>query len=96
MISIREDGKSIAEIVGHHMGNSMLLIMRIFSVVLLVLVGTVAMTVPAVLLSNLLGVAATIILPCILLYSIISTNGTKRGIGIIVNAISARQEVTNA
>lgn len=23
-------------------------------------------------------------------------NGTKRGIGIIVNAISARQEVTNA
>jgi len=28
--------------------------------------------------------------------SIISTNGTKRGIGIIVSAISARQEVTNA
>ena len=73
MISIREDGKSIAEIVGNHMGNSLLLIMRIFSVVLLVLAGTVAMTVPAAMLSKLLGYAATIVLPCILLYYFLAT-----------------------
>ena len=47
MISLREDGKSISEVVGHHMGGTMLFIMRVFSVVLLVLVGTVFMTGPA-------------------------------------------------
>ncbi|WP_276839382.1 carbon starvation CstA family protein [Anaerovibrio lipolyticus] len=73
MISIREDGKSIAEIVGHHLGKTMLLIMRIFSVVLLILVGTVAMTGPVGLLAKLLGDATTIILPCILLYYFLAT-----------------------
>ena len=47
MISLREDGKSISEVVGNHMGSTMLTIMRVFSVVLLVLVGTVFMTGPA-------------------------------------------------
>ena len=32
MISLREDGKSISEVVGNHMGKTMLFIMRIFSV----------------------------------------------------------------
>ena len=53
MISLREDGKSIAEVVGNHMGVTMLTIMRVFSVVLLVLVGTVFMTGPAMLLAKL-------------------------------------------
>lgn len=44
MISLREDGKSISEVVGNHMGKTMLTIMRVFSVVLLVLVGTVFMS----------------------------------------------------
>ncbi|BEU87551.1 carbon starvation protein A [Selenomonas sp. TAMA-11512] len=52
MISLREDGKSISEIVGHYLGGKMLFIMRIFSVVLLVLVGTVFATGPAMLIEG--------------------------------------------
>jgi len=52
MISLREDGKSISEVVGNHMGKTMLFIMRIFSVVLLVLVGTVFATGPALLIDG--------------------------------------------
>ncbi|MBO6177673.1 MAG: carbon starvation protein A [Selenomonadaceae bacterium] len=73
MISIREDGKSISEVVGNHLGNTMLLIMRVFSVVLLVLVGTVFMTGPAGLLAKLLGIAVTYVLPCVLLYYFLAT-----------------------
>ncbi|MBR0284126.1 MAG: carbon starvation protein A [Selenomonadaceae bacterium] len=73
MISLREDGKSISEVVGRYLGPVMLTVMRIFSVVLLVLVGTVFMTGPAGLLSNLTGVATTIVLPCVLLYYFLAT-----------------------
>jgi len=73
MISLREDGKSISEVVGHHMGGTMLMIMRVFSVVLLVLVGTVFMTGPAGLLAKLTGVAVTIVLPCVLAYYFLAT-----------------------
>lgn len=73
MISLREDGKSISEVVGNHMGSTMLFIMRVFSVVLLVLVGTVFMTGPAGLLSHLTGVAVTYVLPCVLLYYFLAT-----------------------
>ncbi|MBR4696079.1 MAG: carbon starvation protein A, partial [Selenomonadaceae bacterium] len=73
MISLREDGKSISEVVGNHLGPVMLLIMRIFSVVLLVLVGTVFMTGPAGLLAKLTGVAVTYVLPCVLFYYFLAT-----------------------
>lgn len=73
MISLREDGKSISEVVGNHMGKTMLTIMRVFSVVLLVLVGTVFMTGPAGLLAKLTGVAVTYVLPCVLLYYFLAT-----------------------
>ena len=73
MISIREDGKSISEVVGKYMGPVMLFVMRIFSVVLLVLVGTVFMTGPAGLLSKLTGVAITYVLPCVLIYYFLAT-----------------------
>ncbi|MBR2214355.1 MAG: carbon starvation protein A [Selenomonadaceae bacterium] len=73
MISLREDGKSISEVVGKYMGSTMLFIMRIFSVVLLVLVGTVFMTGPAGLLAKLTGVAVTYVLPCVLLYYFLAT-----------------------
>ena len=53
MMSIRHDGKSISEISGMYLGNVMRQIMRVFSVVLLVLVGTVFMAGPAGILSNL-------------------------------------------
>ena len=73
MISLREDGKSISEVVGNHMGSTMLTIMRVFSVVLLVLVGTVFMTGPAGLLHTLTGINGTILLLCVLTYYFLAT-----------------------
>ncbi|MDC7222036.1 MAG: carbon starvation protein A [Spirochaetales bacterium] len=53
MLSLRHDGKSISEIVGIYLGDKARLVMRVFSIVLLVLVGTVFMYGPAGLLANL-------------------------------------------
>ena len=53
MISIRHRGNSISEIVGIYLGKGMKTVMRVFSVVLLVLVGTVFATGPAALLAML-------------------------------------------
>lgn len=53
MLSVRHDGKSISEIVGIYLGNGSRQLMRVFSVVLLILVGTVFMIGPADLLANL-------------------------------------------
>lgn len=53
MISMRHKGNSISEIVGIYLGPVMKTVMRIFSVVLLVLVGTVFATGPANLLAML-------------------------------------------
>jgi carbon starvation protein CstA len=53
MISVRNNGASISEITGIYLGSTMKNIMRVFSVVLLVLVGTVFMTGPALLLASL-------------------------------------------
>lgn len=53
MLSVRHDGKSISEIVGIYLGEGARKTMRVFSVVLLVLVGTVFMSGPANLLANL-------------------------------------------
>ncbi|WIV11951.1 carbon starvation protein A [Proteiniborus sp. MB09-C3] len=52
MLSLRHDGQSISEIVGIYLGEGIRKIMRVFSVVLLVLVGTVFMQGPAGLLAN--------------------------------------------
>lgn len=53
MLSLRHDGQSISEIVGIYLGQGARQVMRVFSVVLLVLVGTVFMSGPAGLLQNL-------------------------------------------
>lgn len=47
MISIRAGGTSLPEIVGHELGGGVKLVMRIFSLVLLVLVGAVFVLTPA-------------------------------------------------
>ena len=73
MISLREDGKSISEVVGNHMGTTMLFIMRVFSVVLLVLVGTVFMTGPAGLLHTLTGQPMFFLTMCVLTYFFLAT-----------------------
>jgi len=55
MVSLRNNGASISEVVGKYLGDTMKTIMRVFSVVLLVLVGTVFATGPAMLLAKLTG-----------------------------------------
>ena len=53
MISERHDGASIAELSGIYLGNGVRWVMRIFSVLLLILTGTVFVTSPAALLARL-------------------------------------------
>lgn len=52
MLSVRHKGESISEIVGYYLGVPAQKVMRVFSVILLILVGTVFMTGPAGLLSS--------------------------------------------
>jgi len=73
MMSVREDGKSISEIIGTYLGPTMLMIMRIVSVVLLVLVGTVFATGPAMLLAKLTSWAVMPWLITILVYYFLAT-----------------------
>lgn len=55
MLSERNEGKSIAEVTGIYMGNAMKNVMRVFSVVLLIMVGTVFAVGPAGLITTLIG-----------------------------------------
>ena len=51
MLSMRHGGASISELTGHYLGNGMLQVMRVFSVILLVMCGVVFTTGPAGLLA---------------------------------------------
>ncbi|MED0902097.1 carbon starvation CstA family protein [Bacillus nitratireducens] len=75
MISIRNKGAHIPELAGKFLGNTMRHIVNIFSLLLLVLVGTVFITTPASLLDIVLQgkVSITIILSVIFIYYILST-----------------------
>lgn len=53
MISLRMDGASISEIVGKYLGPAAKLLMRVFSLILLVLLGAVFTTSPAALIARL-------------------------------------------
>ena len=53
MISVRMNGASVSEIVGKYLGGAAKQIMRVFSVILLVLVGAVFTTSPAALIARL-------------------------------------------
>ena len=55
MLSERNDGYSISEVTGIYMGRTMKNVMRVFSVVLLVMVGTVFAVGPAGLIVELIG-----------------------------------------
>lgn len=52
MLSLRHAGVSVPEVVGTYLGTKMRYLMRVFSVVLLILVGTVFITSPAKILGN--------------------------------------------
>lgn len=52
MLSLRHDGKNIGEITGHYLGNTLKQLMRGFTLVLMVLVGTVFIIGPAKILAD--------------------------------------------
>jgi carbon starvation protein CstA len=56
MLSVRHDGQSLPDCVGHYLGNSFKQFMRGFSVILLILVGVVFFLGPAELLASLTGI----------------------------------------
>jgi carbon starvation protein CstA len=77
MLSLRNDGASISEIVGKYLGKTPRYIMRVFSVVLLVLVGVVFVTSPALILKNMISPDSQtvyyICLAVIIIYYIVAT-----------------------
>ena len=75
MVSERNDGKSIAELSGIYLGRPMKWIMRVFSVLLLLLTGTVFVTSPATLLARLTPstLNGTFWIVVILIYYVLAT-----------------------
>jgi carbon starvation protein CstA len=76
MLSLRHDGQSISEIVGIYLGEGARKVMRVFSVILLILVGTVFMSGPANLMAsiNLFGLGnANMWLAIVFIYYFLAT-----------------------
>lgn len=73
MLSVRHGGETIAEIVGRYLGVGAKNAMRIFSVVLLVLVGVVFINGPAGLLQNMTGINKFVFLGIIIAYYMFAT-----------------------
>ena len=75
MMSLRHDGKSISEVVGIYMGDGAKHIMRVFTVLLLIFVGTVFLVGPAKIIDGMTGGAFTLWgwVGIILVYYLLST-----------------------
>lgn len=74
MLSVRHDGASIPEVVGKYLGNGFKQFMRVFSVVLLVLVGVVFVSGPAGILNGLIpSISIKTFLYIIFAYYLIAT-----------------------
>ena len=73
VISMKHDGTSVSEIVGIYLGDGMKKVMRVFSVILLILVGTVFVTSPAGLLTSMTGIDKNIWVVLIIIYYIVAT-----------------------
>lgn len=73
MLSVRHQGASIAEIVGIYLGKYAKNIMRVFSVLLLILVGVVFVNGPASILTNMTGINQFIWVGIIIVYYLIAT-----------------------
>lgn len=73
MMSQRHDGASIAEVVGIYLGKYPKNIMRVFSVVLLILVGVVFVNGPASILTNMTNINKLVWLGVIVAYYLIAT-----------------------
>jgi Carbon starvation protein, predicted membrane protein len=73
MLSVRNKGASIPEVVGEYMGMSARQVMRIFSFVLLMLVGVVFVLSPAKLLNGITGIDTPILVAVIFAYYFLAT-----------------------
>ncbi len=73
MLSIRHEGKSIPDVVGYQLGNGFKQFMRVFSIVLLLLVGVVFVLGPAKLLGNMSGMAVPVWVAIIFGYYFLAT-----------------------
>ncbi len=74
MISIRQNGASLTEIVGSQLGKGVKTLMLLFTIVLLVLVGAVFVSQPAALLHDLLpGISVTVFAIIVFSYYIFAT-----------------------
>ncbi|MFT5872515.1 MAG: carbon starvation protein CstA [Clostridium sp.] len=73
MLSVRHDGASIPEVVGKYLGKGFQNFMRVFSIVVLVLVGVVFVMGPASILKGLTGINGTTLIYVIFAYYIIAT-----------------------
>nr|WP_307774376.1 carbon starvation protein A [uncultured Cetobacterium sp.] len=73
MLSVRHDGATIAEIVGHYLGENAKKIMRVFSVVLLVLVGVVFVNGPAGILASMTSLNTLTWVAIIVAYYLLAT-----------------------
>lgn len=73
MLSVRHDGATIAEIVGYYLGDNAKQIMRVFSVVLLVLVGVVFVNGPAGILASMTSISTLTWVAIIVAYYVLAT-----------------------
>ena len=74
MMLVRNNGLSIPEVVGNYLGNGMRQFMRVFSVLLLILVGAVFLLSPAQLLGNMTpSISTTVWVWIILFYYFVAT-----------------------
>ncbi len=73
MLSIRYKGTNVPNIVGYNLGNVFKRIMQLFAVILLLLVGVVFMTSPAMLLKNLTSIDMNVWLVIIFVYYLLAT-----------------------
>ncbi len=73
MLSVRHDGDTVAEIIGRYLGTTAKNAMRIFSVVLLLLVGVVFVNGPAGILENMTGIPRLAWVGFIIAYYLLAT-----------------------
>jgi carbon starvation protein CstA len=73
MLSVRNKGASIPEVVGEYLGMSARQVMRVFSFVLLMLVGVVFVLSPAKLINGLTGIDTSLLVACIFGYYFLAT-----------------------
>lgn len=73
MLSIRYKGANVPTIVGYNLGSAFKLLMQVFAIILLLLVGVVFVTSPAMLLKNLTNIDVNIWLVVIFIYYFAAT-----------------------